>query len=1051
MQDWNRSAASRHLPFILISALVFLVLTIVGCGGNSAIVTTQSGISLAMSQATVQFGNVPVGSTTQPQTLIFTNPVGSSSSVTISNLTITGAGFSLVQTPTLPIIVAAGQSASIQVQASASAGGALTGTITITSTATPATSTVNLLATGVSGPSQSISGTISPAAQAVGATVTSIDANGKSDTANVDSNGNYQLFIFATGSATITPSASGLFFTPSSQTITVNVGNAPQTNVNFTVSANAPVPAITSLVPSTLLAGSGAQTLTINGTNFLSTSTVTYNGVAHQATFVTGGQLTIQLSAADLAVAGSFAVIVTSPAPGGGASTPANLTVNNPVPAITSLSPASLTAGSAAQTLTINGSGFVAASTATYNGSAHAATFVNNGKLTIQLSAADLAAAGNFAVAVTNATPGGGSSPAVNLIVNSNPVPAITSLSPASLTAGSAAQTLTINGSNFVSASTVTYNGVAHVATFVNSSQLTIQLSAADLATAGSFAVVVTNPAPGGGSSPAANLIVNNPVPAITSLSPASLTVGSAAQTLAVNGSGFVPASTVTYNAVAHAATFVNTGKLTIQLSVADLAAIGNFAVIVTNATPGGGSSTAVNLVVNNPVPAITSLSPTSLSPGSAAQALTINGSNFLSASTVAYNGVAHVATFVNSSQLTIQLSTADLATAGNFGVVVTNPAPGGGASSAVNFIVGNPAPVIASLSPASLSTGSAAQTLTINGSNFLSASTVTYNAVAHAATFVSAAQLTIQLSAPDLATAGSFAVIVTNPGGGASNSVNISVNNPVPAISSLSPASLAIGTTGPQTLTINGSNFVAASTVTYNGVSHATTLVNGSQLTIQLSTADLATAGTFPVVATNPAPGGGVSLAANFVLVGLSVTPGSLTFGSIDDGTSSAGQNGTLMAVGGSVTVNAPTVTGAGFSVTGVTFPLTLTAGQSTPFTVTFSPASGSPGAVAGNAQFTSTVNTVAQTLSGTGARNVLLTWGASSTSGVTYNVYRCTGSCASPLTGFTQIKTGVNALTYTDDDPALVSGTTYFYAITAALTGVESDPSNVASATVP
>ena len=84
---------------------------------------------------------------------------------------------------------------------------------------------------------------------------------------------------------------------------------------------------------------------------------------------------------------------------------------------------------------------------------------------------------------------------------NPNPMPVITSLSPASVLVGAASQTLTINGTNFISTSTVTYNGTAHTATLVNSSQLSVSLSASDLATAGSYAVVVTNPAPGGGSS----------------------------------------------------------------------------------------------------------------------------------------------------------------------------------------------------------------------------------------------------------------------------------------------------------------------------------------------------------------------------------------------------------------------------------------------------------------------------------------------------------------------------------------------------------------------
>jgi hypothetical protein len=72
---------------------------------------------------------------------------------------------------------------------------------------------------------------------------------------------------------------------------------------------------------------------------------------------------------------------------------------------------------------------------------------------------------------------------------------------PPSLTAGSAAQMLTINGTGFVAASTVTFNGNAVTATVVNSTTITIPLTAADLATVGTDPVIVTNAAPGGGSS----------------------------------------------------------------------------------------------------------------------------------------------------------------------------------------------------------------------------------------------------------------------------------------------------------------------------------------------------------------------------------------------------------------------------------------------------------------------------------------------------------------------------------------------------------------------
>jgi len=89
---------------------------------------------------------------------------------------------------------------------------------------------------------------------------------------------------------------------------------------------------------------------------------------------------------------------------------------------------------------------------------------------------------------------------------STNPVPSISSLSPASLKVGSAAQTLTINGANFLATSAVTYNGIAHAATYINASQLTIPLTASDLYALGSYPLVVANPAPGGGASSQVNL-----------------------------------------------------------------------------------------------------------------------------------------------------------------------------------------------------------------------------------------------------------------------------------------------------------------------------------------------------------------------------------------------------------------------------------------------------------------------------------------------------------------------------------------------------------------
>jgi hypothetical protein len=94
----------------------------------------------------------------------------------------------------------------------------------------------------------------------------------------------------------------------------------------------------------------------------------------------------------------------------------------------------------------------------------------------------------------------------------------------------------------------------------------------------------------------------------------------------------------------------------------------------------GGGSS--------NPVPSISSLNPTQIAAGSQIQSLYINGSNFLSSSTVTYNGTLHNSSLQSATQIQIALAPSDVATTGQYPVVVTNPSPGGGASAPTNFAV---------------------------------------------------------------------------------------------------------------------------------------------------------------------------------------------------------------------------------------------------------------------------------------------------------------------------------------------------------------------------
>src|SRR5439155_13575819 len=232
--------------------------------------------------------------------------------------------------------------------------------------------------------------------------------------------------------------------------------------------------------------------------------------------------------------------------------------------------------------------------------------------------------------------------------------------------------------------------------------RLTAAIPAADIATAGTPQVTVMTPAPGGGTSAAQTFAVNNPAPVLTSLAPASAIVGGAGFTLTLTGSGYVSGASVQWNGAARTTTFVSATQLTAAVPAADIAATGTASVMVVTPAPGGGTSAARTLSINNPAPTISSLSPASVAVGAVAFTLTVNGSNFVSGSSVRWNGAARTTTFVSATQLTAAIAAADVATAATVPVTVVTPAPGGGTSAAQTFTVNSPAPILTSLSPSS-------------------------------------------------------------------------------------------------------------------------------------------------------------------------------------------------------------------------------------------------------------------------------------------------------------------------------------------------------------
>src|SRR3954468_24791968 len=107
----------------------------------------------------------------------------------------------------------------------------------------------------------SISGTLSPATSGTGATVSVTGASATTVTA--DANGNYSFSGLANGSYTVTPSKTGVNFSPTSQNVSVN--GASHTGVNFSIATVALQSITITAVSGSIAKGTGDQ-FTATGT-----------------------------------------------------------------------------------------------------------------------------------------------------------------------------------------------------------------------------------------------------------------------------------------------------------------------------------------------------------------------------------------------------------------------------------------------------------------------------------------------------------------------------------------------------------------------------------------------------------------------------------------------------------------------------------------------------------------------------------------------------------------------------------------------------------------
>jgi len=580
----------------------------------------------------------------------------------------------------------------------------------------------------------------------------------------------------------------------------------------------------------------------------------------------------------------------------------------------------------------------------------------------------------------------------------------------------------------------------------------------------------------------------------ISNISPPAAIVGGAQFTLTVTGSGFAGGTTVLWNGSPLASTFVASNVMTAIVPAANIGAVGAAQITV---LVGSTVSNGQVFQILSPIGQVTSWTPTIFTAGVSTN-VTVYGVGFTSSAVIYFDWLAVSTTFVSSSQLNGSVPNTAIATSGPHSIIVINGA------------VSSPAKALA-ISPRTVafpnqvvSTTSSAQTDTVTN---IGSATVTFSSFTIGGVNTSDFAISANTCGATLAASASCVVSLTfTPSSTGARTGLLSVASDAVG----SPISAKLTGTGiagsGSTVNINPlalnfgnvtftSNASLTSVVTNFGIAGSPNYTITSMVLGGANSADFNSSTSTCATATPYAPGVGCnvnvvftpsSVAAKVATLtitdnsntspevialsgnGVALAPGanilpvsSMVFGNVQVSTTSAPITVNLFNGGTSnLSISSVALSGtnsADFTLIGggCSSSTVLPPGQLCPLTATFTPSltATESAVITVTDNATGSPRTVA--LHGTGistAHYMALTWTASnSPSIVGYNVYRGSQS-GGPYSLLTPAP--VNALAYTDS--AVISGSTYFYVVTAVGTNPPYNPAEslnsvVVSGTIP
>jgi len=301
-----------------------------------------------------------------------------------------------------------------------------------------------------------------------------------------------------------------------------------------------------------------------------------------------------------------------------------------------------------------------------------------------------------------------------------------------------------------------------------------------------------------------------------------------------------------------------------------------------------------VSYTSDSAAPIVSSISPSS-GPASGATIVTITGSGFSGASSVAFGG--GTASFSVVSDTEIQ-ATSPAHAAGSVDIIVTTAAGASGATPQSSFTYTMPTvpPDVTAVSPTSGST-LGGTTITVTGSGFVNGARIVVGGVdATNVAFTSATTLT---GTTPPRSAGTVSVQVINPGG-LSDTLASAFTYVViasPSVTSVSPNEGS--TSGGSVLTIAGTSFTSGAAVVIGGVP-ATNVVFVSATSLRATTPAHA-AGLVSVTVTNPSNQTGTRANAFRYVAPVTAAAAAASSVSIQNGSVSSGNAGSLATNNGS------------------------------------------------------------------------------------------------------------------------------------------------------